>query len=83
MAKKKYLARVLDSEGIRYKENDPYMKIQGLEIKQGGVSKFTKDYLKDCIPIILDQGDIYDWLSKIWNDTYKSFGERLFECRIC
>ena len=66
-AKKKYIARVRDSEGTIYPEDNPYMKIMGLEMKTGGVAPFTKKYLADAIPIILDgtEKDVINWLKEI------------------
>ena len=71
VAKKKYAARVRNLEGKEYPEDAPYMKIQGLEIIQGGTSPFAKKYLKEAIPVILDKDTqgIKDW----FNDTKSDF----------
>jgi DNA polymerase elongation subunit (family B) len=65
VAKKKYIARVLDNEGVVYKE--PYMKIMGLEIIQGGTAPWSKKYLKESISIILDKTakEVKNWLKEI------------------
>lgn len=55
VAKKKYFARVLDSEGVRYDLNDPYIKIMGLEIAKSSTPKWVKMKLEESIGVILDQ----------------------------
>jgi len=52
VAKKKYAARVLDSEGVRYKE--PKLKIMGLEIVRSSTPKFVQKKLKNAVDTILD-----------------------------
>lgn len=63
-AKKKYYARVRDNEGTRYSENDPYIKVMGLEVIKGGTPKFSKKYLKEAIPKILDlsEDELREWV---------------------
>ena len=70
VAKKKYCARVLDLEGKHYPVNDPYIKVQGLEIIQGGTSPFAKKNLKEAIPILMDKDEdgIRDWFSNVRGD---------------
>jgi len=67
LAKKKYAMRVLDNEGNRYTTEDPYIKIQGLETIQGGVAPFSKMYLKQSIPMILDktEAEIKTWVKTL------------------
>jgi len=67
VAKKKYAARVRDLEGKIYPENDPYMKIQGLEIIKGGTAPFSKKYLKEAVPVILDSDEdgIREWFNNV------------------
>lgn len=66
-AKKKYYARVRDSEGTRYDENDPYIKVMGLEIAKSSTPKWSKNKLKDSIPKILDkdESELISWLQEI------------------
>jgi hypothetical protein len=65
-AKKKYFARVIDSEGVRYKE--PKMKVMGLDIIRSGTPTFVKKKLKESLNIILDS----DAESMIkWKDSVK------------
>ena len=65
VAKKKYIARVWDSEGVRYTE--PYTKVMGLELIKSGTPKFTKLKLKESIGIMLDYEatELIEWLDKV------------------
>jgi len=65
-AKKKYFARVIDSEGVRYEK--PKLKVMGLDIIKSGTPKFVKKKLKSSLDIILDSS-IDDMIS--WKDTVK------------
>ncbi|MCD6435448.1 MAG: hypothetical protein J7L15_03590 [Clostridiales bacterium] len=67
VAKKKYTARVRDNEGVRYDIDNPYIKVTGLEIQQGGTAGFAKKHLKEAIPIILDKSDqeIKTWFQNV------------------
>jgi len=67
VSKKKYAMMVYDNEGVRYKVSDPYMKIQGLEIIKGGTAPFSKKYLKEAVPVILDSDEqgIRDWFNTV------------------
>lgn len=65
-AKKKYFARVIDSEGVRYKE--PKLKVMGLDIIRSGTPTFVKKKLKESLDIIIDS----DAESMIkWKDNVK------------
>jgi hypothetical protein len=66
-AKKKYYARVRDSEGTRYPEDDPYIKVMGLDIIKSSTSIWSKKYLKEAVPHILDKDElsIRDWLRSV------------------
>lgn len=65
-AKKKYIARVRDSEGTRYPENEPYMKVMGLEIAKSSTPTWAKKKLKESINIILDSeiDELMEWVEK-------------------
>lgn len=69
-AKKKYYARVRDSEGTRYPEDSPKIKVMGLEVIKGGTPPWSKKYLKEAIPHILDKDekDLRDWIKTIKNE---------------
>ena len=71
-AKKKYIARVRDAEGTRYPEDDPKIKIMGLEIIKSSTPKFSKVYLKKAIPLILDKTemDLKYWLNDVIKPIY-------------
>lgn len=71
-AKKKYIARVRDAEGTRYPEDDPKIKIMGLEIIKSSTPKFSKVYLKKAIPVILDKSemDLKYWLNNVIKPIY-------------
>jgi hypothetical protein len=65
-AKKKYFARVIDSEGVRYKE--PKLKVMGLDIIRSGTPTFVKKKLKESLNIILDS-DVDSMIA--WKDAVK------------
>ncbi len=66
-AKKKYYARVRDSEGTRYPDDAPKIKVMGLEIIKSSTPPWSKKYLKEAIPHILDkdESDLRDWIKSI------------------
>jgi len=66
-AKKKYYARVRDSEGTRYPVDAPKIKVMGLEIIKSSTPKWSQKYLKEAIPHILDkdEDDLRNWLASI------------------
>lgn len=72
-AKKKYIARVRDSEGTRYPENDPKIKVMGFEIIKSSTPKWSKTRLKEAIPLILDKSEIElkQWIKQIKSEYTK------------
>ena len=66
-AKKKYYARVRDSEGTRYPEDSPYVKVMGLEIIKSSTPKWSQKHLKEAIPHILDKDetDLRNWVNTV------------------
>jgi hypothetical protein len=71
-AKKKYFARVIDSEGVRYTE--PKMKVIGLEIARSSTPSFVKKELKDkALGMLLDgtKEDIQAWSKKTKEEFVK------------
>jgi len=66
-AKKKYYARVRDNEGTRYPSDSPKIKVMGLEVIKGSTPKWSKKYLKEAIPHILDkdENDLRNWVKNI------------------
>jgi len=71
VAKKKYLLRIYDMEGVRYHEPD--LKMMGIEIIRSSTPQFTRKYLKECIDILLDKDEetLRQWLFDI-KDKYTS-----------
>jgi hypothetical protein len=67
VAKKKYFARVRDSEGTRYPEDSPYIKRMGLEVIKSSTPKWSQKYLNAAIPHILDkdENDLRNWVNEI------------------
>jgi len=65
--KKKYFMRVRDSEGVRYPENAPYIKIMGLDAIKSSTPAWSKTKLNDAIPKILDstETDLTNWIKEI------------------
>lgn len=72
-AKKKYYARVRDSEGTRYPDDAPKIKVMGLEIIKSSTPPWSKKYLKEAIPHILDkdENDLRNWIKSIKNEFTK------------
>jgi len=70
VAKKKYYARVRDSEGTRYSADDPYIKVMGLDIIKSGTPVWAKKVLKGSIAHILDKNEdeLKAWLREIKKD---------------
>jgi hypothetical protein len=67
VSKKKYFARVRDSEGVRYPEDNPYMKKMGLEVIRSSTPEWAKKYLTEAMPHILDkdENDLREWVNNI------------------
>jgi DNA polymerase elongation subunit (family B) len=73
-AKKKYYIRLRDNEGTRYADSEPKIKVTGLEIIKSSTPKWSKKYLKESIPIILDgnESNLKDWIGKIKSEFKNS-----------
>lgn len=73
-AKKKYYARVRDNEGTRYPSDSPKIKVMGLEIIKSSTPTWSKKYLKEAIPHILDkdEADLRNWVKSIKQDFIKA-----------
>ena len=67
VAKKKYFARVRDSEGVRYPDDSPYMKKMGLEVIRSSTPKWAQKHLTEAMPHILDkdENDLRNWVKSI------------------
>lgn len=68
VAKKRYAARVLDMEGVRFSLEDPYIKAMGLEIARSSTPAWVKKKLQESIEVILDN-DQYG--VRKWRDETK------------
>lgn len=66
-AKKKYYARVRDSEGVRFPIDNPKIKVMGLEIAKSSTPTWCKNKLKEAIPHIFDkdENDLKQWIKSI------------------
>ena len=73
-AKKKYYARVRDSEGTRFPEDAAYTKVMGLEIVKSSTPIWSQKHLKEAIPHILDkdENDLRNWLHDIKQEFIKA-----------
>lgn len=69
VAKKKYFARVIDAEGVRYPLDKPKIKIMGLEIARSSTPEWVRTKLKESIDVILDTNE--QGLKK-WRDVVKA-----------
>ena len=77
VAKKKYFARVRDSEGVRYPENNPHMKVMGLDLARSATPEWCKEKLEESLNIILDKSEIE---LKNWIDSVKTeFNKQLLK----
>ena len=68
VAKKRYAARVLDMEGVRFSLDDPDIKAMGLEIARSSTPAWVKEKLQESISVILDN-DQYG--VRKWRDETK------------
>lgn len=70
-AKKKYYARVLDAEGVRYDPLNPHIKIMGLELAKSTTPQWVKDTINQAVPILFDknESDLKNWIKTI-KDSY-------------
>ena len=74
--KKRYIANVWDSEGVRY--DTPKMKVVGLETMRSSTPKFYRDKLKQAYGIIINgsNGDLIKYVNTLLEDSNKlSSGE--------
>ena len=65
VAKKRYIMKIWDSEGIRFKE--PHLKTMGIDLVRSSTPVFSKKYLKKSIDIILDktQTELKEFINSI------------------
>ena len=66
VAKKKYIARVRDAEGVRYPENEPHMKVMGLDLARSAIPDWCRKKLEESLNIILEksENELKEWINK-------------------
>jgi DNA polymerase elongation subunit (family B) len=70
VAKKKYSARVIDSEGVRLKI--PKLKVMGLEIVRSNTPTYCRKTLKESVEIILDkdENEVQDYIKGVKEEFF-------------
>lgn len=65
IAKKRYIMKIWDSEGVRFAE--PHFKMMGIDLVRSSTPEFSKKYLKDSINILLDgnEQDVSNFISSV------------------
>jgi len=76
-AKKRYVMRVHDSEGVRYKE--PKVKIMGIETTRSSTPQVVRDSLKEAIDLILttDESSVIQFIEDFKERFYKFSPEEI------
>lgn len=74
VAKKRYLARVRDSEGVRYPADDPHIKIMGLELAKSATPKWCAKKINESLDILLDgnEQDLKKWIDSVKKEFIKA-----------
>jgi DNA polymerase elongation subunit (family B) len=72
VAKKKYVARVLDVEGVRL--TSPKLKVMGLEIVRSSTPALCRKKLKESIEIILDkeEHEVQEYIKEVKEEFYNA-----------
>ena len=65
IAKKRYIMKVWDSEGVRFDE--PHLKMMGIDLVRSSTPEFSKKYLKEATNILLDgdEQSTRDFISEV------------------
>lgn len=73
VAKKKYIARLRESESTIYPLDSPKLKIMGLELIKSTTPNFTKKYLMQAVNILLDgtNDQLINFIKNIKNEFLK------------
>lgn len=73
LQKKRYLARVRDSEGTRYPESEPHMKYMGVELARSSTTDWVKKHLSESLNILFDksENDLKLWINNLRKDFTK------------
>lgn len=74
VAKKRYIARVRDSEGVRYPADDPHIKIMGLELAKSATPNWCKKKINESLDILLDgnEQDLKKWIDSVKKEFIKA-----------
>lgn len=74
VAKKRYIARVRDSEGVRYPTDDPHIKIMGLELAKSATPNWCKKKINESLDILLDgnEQDLKKWIDSVKKEFIKA-----------
>lgn len=67
IAKKKYLARLRESESTVYPVDEPKVKVMGLELIKSTTPQFTKKYLMQAVDILFDgtNDELIDFINNV------------------
>jgi DNA polymerase elongation subunit (family B) len=68
--KKQYFMRVIDDEGVRYKD-DLYLKFTGIELAKSTIPPFFKKKLRESVDIILDKdiNELKEWVKGVKSEV--------------
>lgn len=72
ISKKRYLARVIDDEGIP-RVDDPKMKIMGIEAVRSSTPEFCREKILEAVHMILDkdQQKLMDFITQVEREFYQ------------
>ena len=64
-AKKRYIAHVWDSEGVRYAE--PKLKVTGIEAVRSSTPQIVKELIMDTLKKVVteEEGDVQNWIEEL------------------
>jgi len=70
LAKKKYIANVLDGEGVRYET--PKLKTVGVELVRSNTPNYCKEKMKDICKIVLEkeEKDVVSYIDNVKKEFY-------------
>lgn len=65
IAKKRYIMKIWDSEGVRFSE--PHLKMMGIDLVRSSTPEFSKKYLKEAVNILMDgnEQDVSNFISSV------------------
>lgn len=70
VAKKKYVMKIYDLEGVRFSLEHPKYKITGMESKKSDTPAWSRNYLEECYKLVLNgtEEDIQQLVKQISDD---------------